>query len=160
MFSKRIYRLSQSQKATNQCAELIERHHVGTVAWRFVWARMGFEKQTVDADGNGRPRKRFDHGAVAACGAVETARLLYTVRRIKNDGRAKLSHRDECLHIIDQAAVTEKCAAFAQEDVTAAGRFQFTDRVLHIVGSEKLAFLHVDGFARPRGRNQQVGLAA
>ena len=68
--------------------ELIQRHHVGTVAGGVVRIGMGLEEQAVDADGHGGPGQGLDHRAISAGGGAQPAGLLHAVRGVEHDRNA------------------------------------------------------------------------
>ena len=65
---------------------------------------------------------------------------------------------DERPHVVDQPAVAEERAPFAEQDIAAAGGFELADDVPHVARGEELGLFDVDGPAGAGGRDQQIGL--
>lgn len=120
---------------------------------------MRFEEKRVDSDRRGRSSERADEFAFASGDAARRARFLNAVGRVENDRRAGLPHYRKRAEVVDERAVPEKRAAFAEENVGTAERFELGDDVSHILRRHKLTFFDVNRLARFRGGGEQVGLA-
>src|SRR5262249_35471841 len=78
---------------------------------------------------------------------------------VKDHGR-ELAHNCQRAHVDHKIVVTERTAAFGEEDVVVARLADFLDGVAHVPGRDKLALLDVDGASPLSGFNQQVRLPA
>ena len=56
-------------------------------------------------------------------------------------------------------AVAKKGSPLAKQYVVAAGRGEFVDDMLHVLGGEELALFDIHGTTRFRGGDEQIGLA-
>lgn len=139
--------------------QFVERNHVRPVARGLVRIEMRFEKERVDSDRRGRASEGADELAFASGDAAGRARFLNAVRRVENDRSAGLPHNRKGAEVVDERAVSEKRAAFAEENVGAAERFEFRDNVAHVLRRHKLTFFDVNRFAGFRGGGEKVGLA-
>src|SRR5438105_7902246 len=136
-----------------------EGQRVGPVAQRPVGILMHLAEERVDAHRGRRARQRSSQRAVAARRVSLRAWLLHRVRGVEAD-RRELSQGDEPAHVDHQVVVAEGRAPFGEQDLRAAALAQLVDDVLHVLGSEELALLDVDGAPGSRSSEEQVRLPA
>ncbi len=79
---------------------------------------------------------------------------------IEDHRRARLGEDGQRAHVGDERVVAEGDAALGQEHVGIAGADELRHHILHVPGGEELPLLDVDGLARARRRQKQIGLAA
>ena len=78
----------------------------------------------------------------------------------KTTGTPLRAHHRERAHVDDEVVIAEAGAALGDDDARVARVDHLRDRVLHVVGREKLSLLDVDDAAGLRGGDEQIGLAA
>ena len=101
----------------------------------------------------GRRLRSPSAGAVAA-----SPRHLQGVSGVEYD-RSHGFHRVHPKHVDDQIVVAEAAPALAKNYAVVPCLAALADDVPHLRGREELRLLDVDGPARPRERDDEVGLA-
>jgi hypothetical protein len=132
---------------------------VGAVGFGVSWIVMDFEKEAVDAGGDGGARKQGNEFGLAAADAASSGGLLNGVGGVKDD-RGEVAHDGEGAEIDDQGVVAEAGAALGEEDALVAGGTDFFEGIVHVPGGDELAFFDVDGAAGLSRGEEQVGLPA
>ena len=80
--------------------------------------------------------------------------------RIEDDRNSDVTHDREPAHVHDEVVVAERCPALREQNFVVARRAHLVDRMDHVLRSDELAFLDVDGPSGAARCNQQVGLPA
>ena len=120
---------------------------------------MDFEKEAVDAGGDGGAGEERNELRLAATDTVGCRGLLYGMRAVEDDGGER-AHGRKTAKIYYQIVVAEAGAALGEKDATVAGGTNFFDGVGHVPWGDELALLNIDGAPGFSGGDEQVGLTA
>ena len=148
-----------SQQVFKERPEELKVEGVGAVGFGVGRIVVDFDKETVDAGGDGGAGEERDELRLAAADAVGSRRLLHGVGGVEDDG-GEPAHHGKRAEIDDEVVVAEASTAFGEQDALVAGRADFLHTVSHIPGGDELAFLDVDGAAGAARGDEKVGLAA
>src|SRR6185437_4419999 len=140
---------------------VLKRDHIWAVRRRPVWILMSLDKHAGNADRDRGARQHRHELPLAARGGTLSARLLYRMGCVENDGRARLFRQDrQRAHVRDERVVPERHAAFGDEHIAITGASDLLHNVGHVPGRQKLALLDVDGSPGLGRSDEQVGLPA
>jgi hypothetical protein len=77
---------------------------------------------------------------------------------VEDHGHTQSLHLRDRPHVVHEPAISEKRAAFGEQNIVAAGSRQLVYDVPHIGGRHELAFFDVHSSTGPCGGDEQVGL--
>ena len=139
---------------------MVERDHVGAVAFRHRGVLMGFHKEAIGTGSNCRLGDGGDELWFAAGDTGGAVGLLEGVCDIDDNGAlTHLLHNGHATHIDHEVAISEESSTLGNSDMRIARLCHLIAGESHRLGSEELPLLDVDHLAGAGSRDQQVGLA-
>ena len=152
------YLVNGEQRFKQRLKEL-EVERVGAIGLGVRRIVVDFDKESVDAGGDGGAREQRNELRLAATDSVGRRGLLHGVSAIEDD-RRELAHDGERAEIDHEVVVAEGRTALSEEDALISCGANFFDAVAHVPRRNELAFLDVDGAAGFAGGYEQFGLSA
>src|SRR5690554_489868 len=156
----RLCELVEGDERFQQIAELVQGHHIRTVARRPVGVLMHLHEDGSNSHGHGAPSQHRNKLPLAARGGALPSWLLHGMGGVEDDRAAGLSHDGKAAQIGYQRIVAKGRATFCQQHPIVAGCPDLLRHVAHIPRGKKLPLFHVHHSSSLRGCHEQVGLAA
>src|ERR1051326_1661796 len=121
------------QQAREQGRNFVYWNHVGSIAQGAIGLGMSFKENAVGACGKGGARQHRSELTLAAGFVSPAARQLDGMRRVKYHRETKGAHDRDRAHVRNKVVVSERRAAFGDEQSFAASLFGF----IHDLRSEE-----------------------